>query len=114
MKVGSMSSVTLVMTPRAPSPTTAPRKTSPSLSRESLTMSPVPVTISSAETALDKFLFVSPEPWVPVLQAPAIEMCGNEARLCKANPFWYRVVLLSVTEGEDKPLKYPPSFLSQS
>jgi hypothetical protein len=39
-----------------------------------------------AETAVDRFPFLTPEPCVPVAQAPATEIWGNEARLCRAKP----------------------------
>ena len=40
----------------------------------------------SSETAAASGRFPSPEPWVPVAQAPATEMCGSEPRLCSAFP----------------------------
>ena len=46
--------------------------------------SPEAVSISSAETCVARFPFLMPEPCVAVLQAPATEMCGREARLCSA------------------------------
>ena len=42
---------------------------------------PAAVMISSAVTAVARLPFFSPEPCVAVMQAPAIEMCGREARL---------------------------------
>ena len=63
-----------MITPSAPSPTTAPRKVSLSLRRESSTMSPAAFTNSSAATAVARLPFFSPEPCVAVLHAPAMEM----------------------------------------
>src|ERR1039458_833277 len=88
--VGWISSVIRVITPRAPSPTTAPWKTSPSALRDSFTTSPAAVTISMPETAVARLPFFSPEPCVAVLHAPAMEMWGSEARLCSAKPLLSR------------------------
>ena len=49
-------------------------------------ISPSAVTTVMAETAVARFPFRSPEPWVAVAQAPATEMCGRDARLWSANP----------------------------
>ena len=45
---------------------------------------PSAVTSSMAETAVERLPLLLPEPWVPVAQAPATEMCGREARLWTA------------------------------
>ena len=70
--------------PRAPSATTAPAK---SLSVRSIERSsPSAVTSSSARTAEASEPLPTPEPCVPVEQAPATEMCGREPRLCRPSP----------------------------
>jgi len=80
-----MSRTRRVTTPRAPRCTTAPGK-EPS-PRPISAMSPSAVTISRAATAAARFWLAGPEPWVPVAQAPATEMCGSEARLRSAKPW---------------------------
>src|ERR1017187_3869579 len=78
--VGWISSVIRVITPRAPSPTTAPWKTSPSALRDSFTTSPAAVTISRAETAVARLPFFSPEPCLAVLLLSTVACTGSRAR----------------------------------
>ena len=87
-----MSSVTFVTTPSAPRLTTRARERAwrPS-SRENVSTSPSAVTSSSADTAVERLPFFTPEPCVPVAHAPAIEMCGSDARLCSAKPLLVEV-----------------------
>ena len=73
-----------VMTPSAPSETTAPLKVSPSLARESVARLPSAVTNSIAETMVLRLPLWMPEPCVAVEHAPTTEMCGSEARLWSA------------------------------
>ena len=54
--------------------------------RETRTSSPSDVTSSSPATAVARLPLATPEPWVAVATAPATEMCGSEARLCRASP----------------------------
>ncbi|WP_079320001.1 hypothetical protein [Microbispora sp. GKU 823] len=81
---GTTSSVMATTAPRAPNATTAPANRSPSTSRLSVTRSPSAVTISIARTEVARPPLASPEPWVPVAQEPATEMCGRDARLGRA------------------------------
>jgi hypothetical protein len=83
---GTRSSVKLTTTPSAPSATTAPPKQSLSASRLSVTRSPAAVTSSTARTAVARLPLRIPEPWVPVAQAPATEMCGSDPRFGSAQP----------------------------
>ena len=76
--------MTRVTAPSAPSPTTRPSKSgSP---REAVTSSPAEVTSSRPATAVARLPLASPEPWVAVATAPATEMWGSDARLCRARP----------------------------
>ena len=58
--------------------------------RATVSSSPLDVTSSSAATAVARLPLASPDPWVAVATAPATEMCGSEARLCKAIPSRFR------------------------
>src|SRR5215212_4586130 len=49
-------------------------------------ISPPDVTSSRPQTAVARLPFVSPEPCVAVATAPATQMWGSDARLCKATP----------------------------
>ena len=75
---GWVRSVTAVTMPSRPSPT--------AVSCGMVTSSPPAVTSSYSVTAAARHGLPSPEPWVPVAQAPATEMCGSEPRLCSARP----------------------------
>ena len=81
-----MARVSRVTTPSDPSETTLPGNVAGSSSREIVTSSPSARTMSIARTAVDRLPLRSPDPWVPVAQAPATEMCGSEARLWRAKP----------------------------
>src|SRR5215469_10570843 len=96
VKAGWTSRVTLVITPSAPKLTTAPGNTAGSFWRDRLMTSPAAETNSRAATTVDKLPFLSPEPCVAVLQDPATEMCGREARLGGAK-------LLSWRRGNNGP-----------
>ena len=76
--------MSVVTTPRAPRATTAPGKSAPSRSRVRVTTSPPALTSSIPRTAVARLPLRSPEPWVPVAQAPAREMWGREAVLWMA------------------------------
>ena len=54
--------------------------------RETRSSSPAEVTSSSAGHRGRQVAVATPEPWVAVATAPATEMCGSEARLCRASP----------------------------
>ena len=82
---GSTSRITRVTAPSAPNPTTKPSKSSSP--RSTVRSSPSEVTNSNPATAVAKLPLVSPEPCVAVATAPATEMCGSEARLCRASPW---------------------------
>ena len=74
----------MVTIPSAPSPTTVPSWSgSP---RRTVREAPDPSISVSPATAVASDAFVSPEPCVDVATAPATEMCGNEARLARAQP----------------------------
>jgi hypothetical protein len=79
-----MSSVIRVTAPSAPNPTTIPLKSRSPL--EAVRTSPSELTSSSSATAVARFPFASPDPWVAVAIAPATEMCGSDARLASAIP----------------------------
>src|SRR5262249_10339426 len=81
---GSTSKVTRVTTPSAPSPTTAPSNASSP--RPNRSTSPDDNTSSSPATAVARFPLPTPEPCVAVAIAPPTEMCGSDARLCRATP----------------------------
>ncbi len=50
-------------------------------------ISPPDVTSSRPATAVARLPFVLPEPCVAVATAPATEMWGSDARLCRAHTF---------------------------
>jgi hypothetical protein len=81
---GRVSSSRLTVTPSAPRETTEPGKSASS--RVSVTSSPSALMKVMPETAEASVPLASPEPWVPVEQAPATEMCGSDPRLCRARP----------------------------
>ena len=54
--------------------------------RASVRSSPFGPPSSTAATAAASDPMWSPEPWVPVATAPATLMCGNDARLDRAQP----------------------------
>src|SRR5450432_3281534 len=93
------------MKPMAPNPTTAALKFSPSFFLESVITDPSATTISSPLTAEERFPFFTPEPCVAVVILPATEICGREARLCRANPFLSRY-------GASSPYFIPPSTVT--
>ncbi len=77
-------------------------KISLSFSLERFITDPSAITISSALTAVERFPFLTPDPCVAVVILPATEICGREARFCRANPFLSRY-------GLNSPYLIPPS-----
>ena len=75
------------MTPSAPRPTTAPGKVSRSSLRESFTTSPEAVTNSSAETAVARLPFFSPEPWVAVRTGSGDGNVGKRGEIVEGEAF---------------------------
>ena len=82
---GSMSRVSSITMPRAPSATTEPQNASAS-SRRNSTRSPSATTNFIAATESANTGCASPEPWVAVAHAPAIEMSGIDAIFDSAKP----------------------------
>ena len=72
-------------TPSAPRPTTTPSKSgSPRAHGDDVAVGGDE--LDARATAVARLPLASPEPWVAVAIAPAIEMCGSDARLCSASP----------------------------
>jgi hypothetical protein len=86
MNASTQRSVTSVTTPSAPTLTRAARNTSGADDEEHLITSPVPVTISSASTKVDRHPNDAPVPWVPVASAPATVCPSMSPRLGRASP----------------------------
>src|ERR1700754_5054603 len=88
-----------------PSPPRAAREPANSASpRRTVRSSPSAPTSSMADTAVARAPFPFPEPWVPVEQAPAMEMWGWRARR-RVHAWVLFSVLLDedlVFEGEDE------------
>ncbi len=81
---GCTSKVRAVQMPSTPKLGSTPAKSA--WLRSMPSNSPSAVTISTADTAAAKQRARSPEPWVPVEQAPATEICGREPMVCSAKP----------------------------
>ena len=74
-----------MITPNIPSPTAI--AASAGCARSTVCSVLSAPTTSSATTAVARIPLASPDPWVPVAVAPAIEMCGSEPVLCSAKPW---------------------------
>jgi hypothetical protein len=87
--VGSIASSSAVTTPSAPSATRCASSDSDAASDpdpDTCATSPDARTTSSPTTACASEGFRTPEPCVPVATAPAVEMCGRDARFPSAQP----------------------------
>ena len=100
--------MTLVITPSAPRPTTAPSKCFAVVSRESFHDVARRGDHFERGYAVDRLPFFSPEPWVAVVQAPATEICGSDARLCRAKPLRRDRAQLAVGDARIRPSRCAP------
>mmetsp|Transcript_21148 Transcript_21148/g.42160 ORF Transcript_21148/g.42160 Transcript_21148/m.42160 type:complete len:263 (-) Transcript_21148:66-854(-) len=86
LKIGTTLSVTVVMTPKQPSPTDAYESSSELLPLVASTSVPLASSISRPTTAVEMEPSSRPVPCVPVWMAPATDWAAVAPKLRKANP----------------------------